>query len=184
MIFIINNSIKNSKQTLITKRGIEIGHIFQLGRIYSSSLKANFTSESGIQEPFWMGCYGIGISRLAQSAVEQNHDELGIIWPTAIAPFEVVVVIANIKDDNQKNLGEKIYSDLKNRGVDVLIDDRQERAGVKFKDADLIGIPWKIVAGRDSINQKVELVKRSNGERKLVNSEKALEEILAEIKIH
>ncbi len=174
--------ISNSDQKLIEKRGIEIGHIFQLGRKYSSSLNANFTNESGVEEPFWMGCYGIGISRLAQASVEQNHDESGIIWPLTIAPFEVIVVIANIKNDIQKKLGESMYAQLQTKGIDVLLDDRNERAGVKFKDSDLIGIPWRIVAGRDSDSGKVELINRAKHNSKLLDSKIALQEIVEEIK--
>ena len=109
-----------------------------------------------------MGCYGIGISRLAQAAVEQHHDEAGICWPAAIAPYEAIVVVANIQDATQMELGEALYSTLQEAGIDVLLDDRKERAGVKFKDADLIGIPWRIVIGRDAAEGTVELVQRSN----------------------
>ena len=152
--------IHDKNQTLKECRGIEIGHIFQLGTKYSKSLDATFTNDKGIEEPFWMGCYGIGISRLAQAAVEQNHDDLGIIWPASIAPFEVIIIIANIKNNEQKDLAEKIYKKLKNNQVDVLLDDRDERAGIKFKDADLIGIPWRIVAGREANSGLVELHNR------------------------
>ena len=107
-----------------------------------------------------MGCYGIGISRLAQAAVEQNHDESGIIWPVSIAPFEVIIIIANIKDAKQKCLAEDIYQKLIESRVDALLDDRDERAGIKFKDADLIGIPWRIVAGREASSGLVELHNR------------------------
>ena len=140
--------IHDKTQKLQECRGIEIGHIFQLGKKYSKSLNATFTNEKGIEDHFWMGCYGIGISRLAQAAVEQNHDDLGIIWPTSIAPFTVIIIIANIKNNDQKCLAEDIYQKLIQDRVDVLLDDRDERAGIKFKDADLIGIPWRIVAGR------------------------------------
>ena len=152
--------IHDENQKLKECRGIEIGHIFQLGTKYSKSLDATFTNEKGLEEPFWMGCYGIGISRLAQAAVEQNHDDLGIIWPESIAPFEVIIIIANIKNSEQKSLAEEIYQKLKRNRVDVLIDDRDERAGLKFKDADLIGIPWRIVAGRESNSGLVELHNR------------------------
>jgi len=141
-------------------RGIEIGHIFQLGKKYSKSLNATFTNDKGIEESFWMGCYGIGISRLAQAAVEQNHDELGIIWPESIAPFQVIIIIANIKNTEQKILAEEIYQKLIENQVDALLDDRDERAGTKFKDADLIGIPWRIVAGREASSGLVELHNR------------------------
>ncbi len=157
---------------LTEKRGIEVGHIFQLGRKYSEAMESRFTNENGKTEPFWMGCYGIGVSRLAQAAVEQHHDDSGICWPTAIAPFEAIVVVANIQDDTQAQLGEALYSELQNAGVDVLIDDRKERAGVKFKDADLIGIPWRIVVGRDASEGTVELVCRSSREvQKLPHAE-------------
>ena len=176
-----DNCIHNNKQKLIEKRGIEVGHIFQLGRKYSIALDATFTNNLGNQEPFWMGCYGIGISRLAQAAVEQNHDDSGIIWPISISPFEVIIVIANIENEVQKKLGEELYIKLSNKGIDVLLDDRKERAGVKFKDADLIGIPWKVIVGRDSIEGKVELVKRSNNEKSILSSDKAVENLLTNI---
>lgn len=171
----------DNKQFLIEKRGIEVGHIFQLGRKYSSSLEANFTNEKGSSEPFWMGCYGIGVSRIAQAAVEQSHDQSGIIWPLSISPFEVIIVIANIKDEVQNRLGEDIYKQLRHKGIDVLLDDRDERAGVKFKDADLIGIPWRVVVGRDSSSGKVELLKRSDRSVKLIESEIVVKELIAEI---
>ena len=162
----------NPESRLTGKRGIEVGHIFQLGRKYSEAMESRFTNENGKTEPFWMGCYGIGVSRLAQAAVEQHHDDSGICWPTAIAPFEAIVVVANIQDETQAQLGEALYSELQNAGVDVLIDDRKERAGVKFKDADLIGIPWRIVVGRDASEGTVELVCRSSREvQKLPHAE-------------
>ena len=162
----------NAESRLTEKRGIEVGHIFQLGRKYSEAMESRFTNENGKTEPFWMGCYGIGVSRLAQAAVEQHHDDSGICWPTAIAPFEAIVVVANIQDDTQAQLGEALYAELQAAGVDVLIDDRKERAGVKFKDADLIGIPWRIVVGRDASEGTVELVCRSSREvQKLPHAE-------------
>lgn len=147
-------------QRLEAARGIEVGHIFQLGRKYSEALEARFTNESGAEEALWMGCYGIGVSRLAQAAVEQHHDENGIRWPVSIAPFEVVVVIASAQDPQQVELAERIYGQLGSAGVDVLLDDRAERAGVKFKDADLIGVPWRLVVGRGAAAGRVELVER------------------------
>ncbi len=173
--------LHDPKQTLEERRGIEVGHIFQLGRKYSKALDASFANDSGQQEHFWMGCYGIGISRLAQAAVEQHHDDAGICWPLAIAPFEVVVVIANLQDETQQQLGEQIYSKLKAAGIDVLLDDRTERAGVKFKDADLIGIPWRIVVGRDASNDQVELVRRANKETQLLNTEQVIDSLTKEI---
>jgi len=147
-------------QCLEAARGIEVGHIFQLGRKYSEALDARFTNESGTEETLWMGCYGIGVSRLAQAAVEQHHDGDGIRWPVSIAPFEVIVVIASAQDPQQVSLAERLYSELGAAGVDVLLDDRPERAGVKFKDADLIGIPWRLVVGRGAASGQVELVER------------------------
>ena len=146
-------------------RGIEVGHIFQLGRKYSQAMEATFTNEQGVDEALWMGCYGIGISRLAQAAVEQHHDADGIIWPEAIAPFRVIVVIANVQESEQVALAERLYGELQAAGHEVLLDDRPERAGVKFKDADLIGIPWRVVVGRGAVSGQVELVRRADGER-------------------
>jgi len=157
--------LHNPSQTLQASRGIEVGHIFQLGRKYSQALEATFTNEAGQEEPLWMGCYGIGVSRLAQAAVEQHHDGNGICWPTAIAPYEAIVVIANVADEQQRQLGEQLYSDLLAAGIDALLDDRSERAGVKFKDADLLGIPWRVVVGRGAADGMVELVQRAGGER-------------------
>ena len=157
--------VHDAAQRLGASRGIEVGHIFQLGRKYSAALEATFTTEAGQEEPLWMGCYGIGVSRLAQAAVEQHHDANGICWPTAIAPYEVIVVVANAAEPAQLQLAEQLYGELQAAGVDVLFDDRAERAGVKFKDADLLGIPWRVVVGRGAAEGQVELVQRSVGER-------------------
>ena len=165
---------KDPAQTLMARRGIEVGHIFQLGRKYSQAMEASFTTAEGGQEAFWMGCYGIGVSRLAQAAVEQHHDQAGICWPLAIAPFAVVIVVANMQDETQLQLGEQLYDTLRAEGVDVLLDDRSERAGVKFKDADLIGIPWRLVVGRDAANGQVELVERATREAQVLPSDEAL----------
>ncbi len=176
-----DSCVHDPDQKLLERRGIEIGHIFQLGKKYSNALNATFTNEQGIEESFWMGCYGIGISRLAQAAVEQHHDESGIVWPIEIAPFEVIVVIANINDSNQQKLGEKIYQELIKEGVDTLLDDRPERAGVKFKDADLIGIPWRVVVGRDAASDKVELVNRANKQTSILSSQAAKDALYRDI---
>ena len=167
-----DRSIQDPEQFLSERRGIEIGHIFKLGQKYSKALQATFTSKEGSSEEFWMGCYGIGVSRLAQAAVEQNHDKDGIIWPVSIAPFEVIIVIANYKDEIQAKLGESIYSQLLREKIDCIIDDREERAGLKFKDADLIGIPWRIVIGRDASNGLVELVNRRTLDAQSIESNK------------
>ncbi|NDC34133.1 MAG: proline--tRNA ligase [Synechococcaceae bacterium WB9_2_112] len=152
--------VHDPDQHLEAARGIEVGHIFQLGRKYSEALEATFTSEAGSDEPLWMGCYGIGVSRLAQAAVEQHHDGHGICWPVSIAPFEVIVVPANADEPVQSQLAEELYTGLRQAGIDALLDDRSERAGVKFKDADLIGIPWRVVVGRGAIEGRIELVRR------------------------
>ncbi len=168
-------------QTLQEARGIEVGHIFQLGTKYSNALRATFTDEEGTLKPFWMGCYGIGISRLSQAAVEQNNDDLGIIWPLAIAPYHVIIVIANMQDILQKELGEMLYLKLQESKIEVLLDDRDERAGVKFKDADLIGIPLRIVVGRDAKEGKVEFLIRHSKQSKLVSSHEALNEVITHV---
>ena len=165
-------------QILEAARGIEVGHIFQLGRKYSDAMAARFTNENGAEESLWMGCYGIGVSRLAQAAVEQNHDANGMCWPVAIAPFEVIVVSASAQDPFQVNLAEELYERLRNAGIDVLLDDRDERAGVKFKDADLIGIPWRLVVGRGAVDGLVELVSRSDGQRRDLSIEAAIQALL------
>jgi prolyl-tRNA synthetase len=128
-----------------------------------------------------MGCYGIGISRLAQAAVEQHHDDAGIIWPLSIAPFQVIVVVANVQDEVQMALGEGIYNELRTSGIDVLLDDRGERAGVKFKDADLIGIPWRVVVGRAAAEGNVELVQRSERDANVLSKAEAISSLLEAI---
>ena len=173
--------IHDEKQKLKECRGIEIGHIFQLGTKYSESLNSTFTNDQGNEEPFWMGCYGIGISRLAQAAVEQNHDDSGIVWPVSIAPFEVIIIIANIKNDAQRNLAEEIYEKLLNNGIDALLDDRNERAGLKFKDADLIGIPWRIVAGREASSGLVELHNRRTRNTETIDLKSVVKKISEEL---
>lgn len=153
--------------TLKMTRGIEAGQIFTLGIKYSAALGATFLDESGKERPLLMGCYGIGVSRTMAAAIEQNNDKDGIIWPRAIAPFEVVVVPVNAKIPEQLTLAEKIYGELKTAGVDVLLDDRRERAGVKFKDADLIGCPLRITVGPKALEEdKIEVRARRTGEVK------------------
>ncbi len=151
-------------QVLQTARGIEVGHIFQLGTKYSQAMNATFTNEAGEEKPFIMGCYGIGVSRLAQSAVEQSYDKDGIIFPVSIAPYHAIVVIPNITDATQVEAAEKLYAELNAAGVETLLDDRDERAGVKFKDSELVGIPFRIVTGKALKDGKVEVVKRATKE--------------------
>ena len=150
--------------------GIEVGQVFKLGTKYSEALGATFLDENGKEKPLIMGCYGIGVSRTMAAAIEQFHDEHGIIWPAAIAPFEVVIVPISSKDEAQMEVAEKLYAQLKEAGVDVLLDDRKERAGVKFKDADLIGYPLRITVSPKLLPEnQVEIKVRKNGETTNVN---------------
>ena len=155
-----DRAIHNPEQTLQSARGIEVGHIFQLGTKYSQAMSATYTNEQGEEKPLFMGCYGVGVSRFAQAAVEQSYDQDGIIWPVGIAPYHAIVTIPNINDAQQVEIAEKLYTELNQAGIETLLDDRNERAGVKFKDADLIGIPVRIVTGRAIANGKVEVVFR------------------------
>ncbi len=172
-----------NNEILKEKRGIEIGHIFQLGQKYSEKLNAKFSDKDGQLRNLWMGCYGIGVTRIAQAAVEQNHDEDGICWPIQISPFEVVIIPTNFKDPVQKDLANSIYADFQKNKIDVLLDDREDRAGVKFKDADLIGIPFQVIIGRDSINKEVEFLSRSDKTKIKIASKKLLEKFIAESKV-
>lgn len=157
---------------------IEVGHIFKLGTKYSSSLGANFLDSKGKLQPIIMGCYGIGVSRLISAVIEQNHDEKGIIWPKEIAPYKVIVLALDATDKNIMEQALGVYGDLERSGVEVLLDDRDERAGVKFKDADLLGIPLQVVIGKESLSKNVVELKLRNSNEKIVK-EKA--EILKEI---
>ncbi|MDR7857799.1 proline--tRNA ligase [Tissierella sp.] len=151
-------------------RGIEVGNIFQLGTKYSDDLDAKFLDENGKEKSFVMGCYGIGVSRSVAAVVEQYHDDEGIIWPLVIAPYHVIVTVINIKNEEQMDLGEKIYKELESLGVEVLLDDRNERAGVKFKDRDLIGIPIRITVGKRATESIVEYSIRGSEEKLEVNT--------------
>lgn len=173
-----DRAIHDPSQTLQTARGIEAGHIFQLGTKYSQAMGATYTSEQGEELPFYMGCYGVGVSRIAQAAVEQSFDKDGIIWPVAIAPYHVIICVPNIADSKQLETAEKIYAELNQAGVETLLDDRNERAGVKFKDADLIGIPYRVVTGRSLSQGKVEVVERSTKK----SEEIAIEQVVSTLK--
>ena len=146
-------------------KGIEVGQVFKLGTKYSEALQATFLDQNGRPNPMIMGCYGIGVSRTLAAAIEQYHDENGIIWPRSIAPFEAVIVPINAKDDALMSTSQTIYSALQDAGVDVLLDDRKDRAGVKFKDADLIGYPLRITVSKNTLeNNEVEIQIRKTGE--------------------
>jgi prolyl-tRNA synthetase len=138
-------------------RGIEVGHIFKLGDKYSGAMGANYTDAAGATQPILMGSYGIGISRLLSALVETSHDKDGIIWHPSVAPFQAVVVVANVRDEAATKAGQEIHDALQNAGVSVLLDDRDERAGVKFKDADLVGYPVRVVVGKGLANGVVEV---------------------------
>ncbi len=175
-----DRAVHDPTQILQTARGIEVGHIFQLGTKYSEAMNATFTSEQGEELPCYMGCYGVGVSRLAQAAVEQSYDKNGIIWPVAIAPYTVIICVPNITDSQQMEVAEKLYQDLQQAGIEVLLDDRNERAGVKFKDADLIGIPYRLVTGRAIKSGKVECVERAT----LASEEVAIDEVISVLQKH
>lgn len=158
-------------------KGMEIGHIFKLGTKYSETMGATVLNEKGEEVPIVMGSYGIGVERIITAAVEQHHDEDGIIWPKALAPFDVVVTITNMKQDELREVGEKLYNDLRSAGFEVLLDDRDERAGVKFKDADLIGIPFRVTVGKRVAEGQVELFDRSTRSSEHVTIENVVSQL-------
>ena len=165
----------DGKGTLSIKRGIEVGHIFQLGTTYSEKLKATVLNEQGKATIMTMGCYGIGVSRVVASAIEQNHDDKGIIWPESIAPFQVVIIPMNMhKSDTLKPVAEKLYQDLLDANIDVLFDDRKGRAGIMFADMELIGIPHRIIIGDRGLEKGMVEYK---GRRDADNTDIALKDI-------
>lgn len=163
-------------------QGIEVGNIFKLGTKYSKPMKAVFTDIDGKEKPYIMGCYGIGITRTAAAAIEKYHDDNGIIWPVSIAPYHVSVVPVNIKDELQMKVATEIYEKLIANGIEAVIDDRDERAGVKFKDADLIGFPYRITVGKTIQDGLVEFKTRMTGEMVTVKPEEAIESLLEKLK--
>ncbi|MEW6065289.1 prolyl-tRNA synthetase [Desulforamulus profundi] len=159
-------------------RGIEVGQIFKLGTKYSKVLGANFLDENGKEKPIVMGCYGIGVTRTMAAAIEQNHDQDGIIWPASIAPYHAVVIPVSPKDENQMKLAETLYQELNRAGVESVLDDRLERPGVKFKDADLIGYPLRIVVGNKAVEEGVvEIRRRRSGQTDLISLSEAVEKV-------
>lgn len=171
------------KGSLQFKRGIEVGHIFQLGNNYSKSMNAGVLGPDGRNQIMEMGCYGIGCTRVVAAAIEQNHDKFGIIWPEAIAPFHVVIVPMNMhKSGRVKDAAEKLYTDLTSQGIEVLFDDRKERPGVMFKDMELIGIPHTIVIGDRSMDEgNFEYKNRRNGEKVAIAMDSVVEHIKAQL---
>lgn len=162
------------KGSLQKSIGIEIGHIFQLQDRYSRAMKACYQSQEGKQVVMQMGCYGIGTSRLLQTIAEQNNDEKGLIWPECVAPYQLVIVPVNITDETQAEVAQKIYKTLQEKNVEVLLDDRDLRAGVKFTDAELLGFPWRITCGREAKNNKVEVTCRKTGQSEVLTVEEAI----------
>ena len=169
------------KPLKVTK-GIEVGNIFQLGTKYSKPMNAVYLDQDGKAKPYIRGCYGIGISRTAAAAVEAHYDEHGIKWPVSIAPYHVVVVPVSTKDELQMTTATKIYEQLKENGIEVVLDDRNERPGVKFKDADLIGFPYRITVGKTIQDGNVELVTRENGDKEELTPEVAAEKVTELVK--
>ncbi|MGY3775987.1 proline--tRNA ligase [Helcococcus sueciensis] len=158
-------------------RGVEVGNIFQLGTKYSETLNAKFLDENGKEQYFVMGSYGIGITRTVTAVIEQNYDEDGIIWPESIAPYKVIITIVKTGDKDQEELANKIYEELMDKGVEVLLDNRKERPGVKFKDRDLIGIPHRITVGRDAKDGLVEYSTRKEKENISIKYEEIIEKL-------
>jgi len=176
------DSCRKCNSPLKIERVIEIGNIFKLGTKYSVSLKAVYLDENGQEKPVIMGSYGIGPARIAAAAIEQNYDKDGIIWPRSIAPFDVEILPLNMKDAKTVDVAESLYKDLMEKGIEVLMDDRDERAGVKFKDADLIGIPTQIVLGERNLKEDiVEIKDRRTKEVMKVKIEAVVEEVLGNL---
>lgn len=166
------------------KKGIEVGHVFKLGTKYSEKLGAMYINRENKQIPIIMGCYGIGIGRLLSAVIEQNNDQKGIIFPKSIAPFDAMLCVINIRQENIRKIGEEFYSNLMNSGLDILYDDRDESPGVKFKDSDLLGLPLRIVLSERNLkNQQVEIQERKSGKQELVSFETAIEKIKKKIQL-
>ena len=156
-----------------------MGQVFKLFDKYSKALGLTYKDENQQDQLVQMGCYGIGVSRTMQAIVEQHHDEHGIIWPMSVAPYHVIIDLVGIKDETQKALAEDLYEKLQKRGVEVILDDRDERPGVKFKDADLIGIPIRIVVGKKAADGIVEYKLRRGGDVEELSADEALEKAVA-----
>jgi prolyl-tRNA synthetase len=176
---ILGDLCPKCKTKLTFSRGIEVGHIFKLGTKYSQDLKATFADKKGRERPMIMGCYGVGLDRIMAASIEQNHDEHGIIWPLSIAPYQVLILIVNNQDKKQAKLAKEVYKSLEKEGIEVLLDDRDLRAGAKFKDADLMGIPLRITIGNKAIEEgNLELRERKTGKVHIISQK----ELLARLK--
>jgi len=168
--------------TLELTEGIEVGHVFKLGTGYSESMQATFQDRDGQEKPFVMGCYGIGVSRVVAAAIEQNHDENGIIFPVPLAPYTVIVLNLALKDETITSTAEQLYNELQAQGIDVILDDRDERPGSKFKDADLLGIPFRITVGKNMLkNGMIEMRDRRNGVAEEISPDKVVSVLAAKI---
>ena len=167
--------------TLEYTKGIEVGHIFKLGTVYSEPLKAEFLDENGKSRPFVMGTYGMGVSRLVAAVIEQNHDDKGCIWTPATAPYLVNIVVSNAKEEAQLAAGEALYEKLQNAGVEVILDDRKERFGFKMKDAELIGFPYMVIIGKGLQEGQVEIVDRATLEKTEVGVDELFDRIMERI---
>ena len=155
-------------------RGIEVGQVFKLGTKYSESMGAMYVDENQKEQPIVMGCYGIGVTRTLAAVVEQHHDDNGIIWPMSVAPYHVIITLVKPDDEVQATVAEKIYQSLADARVEVLLDDRKERPGVKFKDADLLGIPVRITVGKLAGEGKVEYKLRRDADKEEITIEEAI----------
>ena len=160
------------------KKGIEVGNTFKLGTKYSKAMNLYYQDQAGTLQPVVMGSYGIGVGRSMAAVVEQHHDENGIIWPISIAPYKCGIVLINGKDEQQVNLADKIYQQLEAAGIEPLLDDRDERPGVKFKDMELIGVPMRITVGKNAVNDQVEFRLRTENENTLLTSQQAIERVI------
>jgi prolyl-tRNA synthetase len=169
--------------TLVIKRGIEVGHIFQLGIKYSEAMNATVQGEDGRNQVMTMGCYGIGVSRVVAAAIEQNHDDRGIIWPDAIAPFQVAILPMNMhKSFRVKDAAEALYAELRSHGIDVILDDRKERPGVMFADMELIGVPHHVVIGDRNLDaEELEYKNRRSGEKQMIKQSDIVSYLLGQI---
>jgi prolyl-tRNA synthetase len=164
-------------------RGIEVGNIFKLGTKYSVPMGCTFLDEGGVQKPMVMGCYGLGIGRTVAAVIEQNHDDAGIVWPAPLAPFDAHLIAMNVGDEVNRAEADRVYAELTEKGIDVLYDDRDERPGVKFKDADLVGLPLKVTVGGRSLKEgKIELSRRRDRGVEPVAKEQAVEAVVGAVR--
>jgi len=158
---------------------VEVGHIFKLGDKYSKALECMYTDESGIRKPMIMGCYGIGLGRILAAVIEQYNDEKGIIWPMEVAPYKVYILPTLVNDSLIYDMAVRMHNELMAKGIDVILDDRDERPGVKFNDADLLGIPLRVTVGRNAKDGLVEFKKRNEKEASVITYEEALKKIIS-----